>query len=344
MTGQTDGFLCEFDTEADLARALRDSNLPKKRWNWIQRHHGSFTGRQLKKWLDGTGEDGLEAANRLMASNFITSVQKNVTDFRPDGTLYQLVEQQSIAALNSGNMAECKPLPPAELGELIRITIKKLYGKFLNDTGTSVDYDAMAESAEFDEYETLTQQLQRVDISVLSADGRTAFFVNIYNALIIHGQVRRGIPPNFFSRLRFFWTTSYIISGHVFTLDDIENGVLRGNRKGPAHMFRQFSRTDPRLQFALPSHEPRIHFALVCGARSCPPIKCYSEKEVNQELDLATEAFLEDDTNVFVNMEKKKIYLSMILKWYAVDFGGSTKEVLIWIYEHMTQVRSYKLF
>ena len=90
------GFVCEFDTEADLARALRDSNLPKKRWNWIQRHHGSFTGRQLKKWLDGTGEDGLEAAKRLMDKNFITSVQKNVTEFRADGTMYQLVEQQRV--------------------------------------------------------------------------------------------------------------------------------------------------------------------------------------------------------------------------------------------------------
>ena len=63
-----------------------------------------------------------------MDKNFITSVQKSVTDFRPDGTLYQLVEQQSIAALNSGDIAECKPLPPAELGELLRVTIKKLYG------------------------------------------------------------------------------------------------------------------------------------------------------------------------------------------------------------------------
>ena len=106
------GIHCEFDTEADLARALRDSNLPKKRWNWIQRHHGSFTGKQLKNWLESEGQNGQEAAERLMTSNFIRSVQEEVTDFRPDGTLYQMIDQTSIAALNAGNLAECKPLPP----------------------------------------------------------------------------------------------------------------------------------------------------------------------------------------------------------------------------------------
>ena len=66
-------------------RALRDSNLPKKRWNWAARHNGAFSGRQLRKWLDNTGENGLDTAKTLLEKNFITSVQQNVTDFRDDG-------------------------------------------------------------------------------------------------------------------------------------------------------------------------------------------------------------------------------------------------------------------
>ncbi|CBY40889.1 unnamed protein product, partial [Oikopleura dioica] len=326
---------CEYDTDADIAKALKDSNLPKKRWNWLQRHHGAFTGNQLKEWLDGTGEDGKTAATRLLAGNFITPIEKKVHAFFADGTLYQLVEQKSIASLNAGVVAECKVLHPSELGEQMRIQIKKLYGKYLNDDGTSVDYDGLADSEEFGEYVKITAQLQRVDLSQLSVDGRLAFFINIYNALIIHGQVIRGIPQAFLTRLRFFWTTSYIIGGHVFTLDDIENGVLRGNRKGPAHLCRQFSRSDPRLKFALPTTEPKIHFALVCGAKSCPPIKCFSENDVQEELKIATEGFIEDDSNVHVNIEKKKVKLSMIFKWYQVDFGDKDRAMLIWIFENM---------
>jgi hypothetical protein len=94
----------------------------------------------------------------------------------------------------------------------------------------------------------------------------------------------------------------------------------------------------------LPEVESRIHFALVCGAKSCPPIKCYSEEGVDKELTIATEAFLEDDSNVSVNLKKKKVTISMILKWYSVDFGKTQKEILIWIFEHMTTVNIFLIF
>lgn len=48
--------------------------------------------------------------------------------------------------------------------------------------------------------------------------------------------------------LQFFNYVSYLIGGEVFTLQDIENGVLRGNRKGMAQILKPFSKSDPRLQ------------------------------------------------------------------------------------------------
>ena len=41
-------------------------------------------------------------------------------------------------------------------------------------------------------------------------------------------------------------------------------------------LSRPFSKNDGRLSVALETAEPLIHFALVCGAKSCPPIKTYS--------------------------------------------------------------------
>ena len=51
-----------------------------------------------------------------------------------------------------------------------------------------------------------------------------------------------------------------------------------------AGMFsRPFGKSDPRLAIALEECEPLVHFALVCGAKSCPPIKTYSaEVDLNQ--------------------------------------------------------------
>ena len=60
--------------------------------------------------------------------------------------------------------------------------------------------------------------------------------------------------------------------------------------------------------------------------------------KVRDELAFATEGFLMSDDNVLVNLEKKKVTLSMILKWYQVDFGGSDKNVVKFIIDHLPKV------
>ena len=134
----------------------------------------------------------------------------------------------------------------------------------------------MGRNPKFASYVKATAQLQRVDVNSLSREEKIAFFINIYNALVIHANVARGPPTNIWQRYKFFNYTSYIIGGYLYCLQDIENGVLRANRRGIAQFRRPFGSKDPRRKIALNRHEPRIHFALVCGAKSCPPIKTYS--------------------------------------------------------------------
>ena len=61
-------------------------------------------------------------------------------------------------------------------------------------------------------------------------------------------------------------------------MNEIENGVLRANRKALGAFKKRFGKNDPRLKVSLEECESRVHFALVCGAKSCPPIKTYSAK------------------------------------------------------------------
>lgn len=61
---------------------------------------------------------------------------------------------------------------------------------------------------------------------------------------------------------QFFNYVSYFIGGEVFTLQDIENGVLRGNRKGVAQLLKPFSRNDPRLQVF---QQEEVNFVLTPG-------------------------------------------------------------------------------
>ena len=66
-------------------------------------------------------------------------------------------------------------------------------------------------------YKRMTLELQRVDLSKLSREERLAFFVNTYNALVIHGNVEKGTPSNLFQRYKFFANTAYNIGGFVST-------------------------------------------------------------------------------------------------------------------------------
>ena len=46
----------------------------------------------------------------------------------------------------------------------------------------------------------MTLELQRVDLEKISREEKLAFFINIYNALVIHGTVEKGKPTNLWQR------------------------------------------------------------------------------------------------------------------------------------------------
>ena len=78
---------------------------------------------------------------------------------------------------------------------------------------------------------------------------------------------------------------------------------------------------NPKKAYALVLPDARIHFALVCGSRSCAPIKYYSPATVDDELELAAKNFI-NSSEVIVIPEEKRMLISLIFKWYMSDFDG----------------------
>ena len=60
----------------------------------------------------------------------------------------------------------------------------------------------MKESRAFQEYVTMSKELQRIPIDRASEDEKKAFFINIYNALVIHANVVTGPPSGLFRRIQ----------------------------------------------------------------------------------------------------------------------------------------------
>ncbi|XP_037343953.1 uncharacterized protein zgc:152951 isoform X1 [Pungitius pungitius] len=342
--GETDGeFVCEKDELADLVGDLKHANVIGSHRRGLTLYKKSFSYDQLVDWLQK--EKGMARAEAISTGQALLQ-KKYMVSVRGSGlqegsfeegkdSLYRLLEDDPNSALNAGQTAACSPIPAAELSLLVRELILKLFSDHLSADGKSVDYKGMLGNPAFDRYCELAVQLQRVELLSLSREEKLAFFINIYNALVIHGSLRLGAPTNMWQRYRFFNYVSYLIGGEVFTLQDIENGVLRGNRKGVAQLLKPFSKTDPRLQVALPDAEPLIHFALNCGAKGCPPIKTYSPQDIDGQLRTAAEAFLENDEACLVDSGKSEVRLSQIFKWYKADFGGTDEKLLNWVLEHM---------
>jgi hypothetical protein len=155
-----------------------------------------------------------------------------------------------------------------------------------------------------------------------------AFSINLYNLMIKYGFVKVGIGQSNVDRHAFFNKVKFQVGRDSLSFQELENGILRGNRKAPYSLWPQFSRNDPRLDLTMDKVDCRIHFALNCGATSCPPVKNFTKQGIEEELRIVSQAFCEGDEQVRVDVDSKTVYLSKIFSWYQEDFGQSSSDVL----------------
>jgi len=143
----------------------------------------------------------------------------------------------------------------------------------------------------------------RVDPAGLETDDRMAFLINLYNATMIKAVVEHDTsdysPAD--DGFKVFKEERVRLFGGTISLDKLENDIIRPD----------FS-------------DPRIHVALVCGARSCPPIlpRAYRGPNLDRELNSNMRAFFADENRNVIDVEKRELRLSQILEWFADDFGG----------------------
>ncbi|EKX36032.1 hypothetical protein GUITHDRAFT_155342 [Guillardia theta CCMP2712] len=213
-----------------------------------------------------------------------------------------------------------------DLSAALRRSMTTLYGRHLSEDGTQLDYGGMAASEEYAGYKALAEGLREVDTRSMGEEERVAFFINVYNCLVIDAIISLGEPKDLLSRLRMYAEAAYNIGGANFSLNDIENGVLRGNQSPPTiNPFAQkpFGEGDARAGIACKKPDPRIHFALNCGARGCPPIRFYRGEELDAMLDKAARSFCK---SIEVDQDKGVVYMSQIFKWYENDFQSDSTD------------------
>jgi hypothetical protein len=177
-------------------------------------------------------------------------------------------------------------------GELLQKYVKK----------GVVDYQGFKkEEARLDQYLSL---LEKTDTKTLGRSEQFAFYINAYNAwtikLILSAYPGIKSIKDMGSLLKTPWKKKIArIDGDVITLDNIEHDILR-----------------PRFK------DPRIHFAVNCASKSCPPLRSepYRGEVLDQQLAEMTEAFINDPD--YNRLEGSTLYVSSIFKWYSEDFNN----------------------
>lgn len=241
------------------------------------------------------------------------------------------------AVLNDG-AAGGQPPPSADLATALKAAANALKTAGIDEDSRRVDYARLRAS---DAYAALrhdlTPQLRRLNLADLATRAqRLAFWINLYNVLVIDAIITFGVQDSvtegWLGVISFFRRAAYDVGGQRFSANDIEHGILRANRPHWTIPGPQFGPSDARLAWRVTPLDPRIHFALNCASRSCPPIAFYDAAKIDAQLDLATAGFVANE--VTVDPGQGIVRLSAIFRWYAGDFGGR-QGVLAFLARHL---------
>lgn len=214
----------------------------------------------------------------------------------------------------------CTSTPSSNATSIDHALWDKLLKKHVNDKGF-VNYTAFKK-----DYEELKKYLSLISNNApnektWSRDEQLAYWINAYNAFTVQlildyypiGSIKDIGAKVKIPFVNTPWDIKFItIAGKKYDLNNIEHGIIRKN-----------------------FDDPRIHFALVCAAKSCPPLRneAYTAQNLNKQLDQQGEVFFNDKSKN--NISKEKADLSKILTWYSGDFTKS-KPLIEWVNKYST--------
>jgi len=169
-------------------------------------------------------------------------------------------------------------------------------------SGGLVDYASVARDTRLTRFMDRLAAVEAEAVFGWSRAQQVAFYINAYNALTLQTIIDampvdsiRDIEPNPWDNAR--WT----VAGRTLSLDTIEHKKLRKDLK-----------------------EPRVHFVLVCAARSCPdlPARAILPGKLEEQLNGAARVFFADKSKNRINRDGGRLELSPILHWFGKDFVG----------------------
>jgi hypothetical protein len=155
-------------------------------------------------------------------------------------------------------------------------------------------------SADVKALQNVVDGIARASVKDRSSQDRLAFYINAYNAWILREALAkyptRSVKDPLFT---FFLTNRIKVAGEQMSFNKLEKDIIRAQFK-----------------------EPRIHFALNCASRSCPPLQPtpFMGSALESQLDRVARNFVNSPRGV--RFGGAQVDLSMIFDWYKEDFDA----------------------
>lgn len=150
----------------------------------------------------------------------------------------------------------------------------------------------------------------------LTRDELMAYWINVYNAATLH-VVSQHLPVQSIRDISIdgypsVWKAPIVSTKlGMISLDKIEHEILR------------------------PLGDARIHMALVCAAKSCPPLRseAYTADRLQGQLDDQCRLFVRDRRHNVIDTMSRTARVSKVFEWFIADFGGNHAGIVDFLYK-----------
>lgn len=181
---------------------------------------------------------------------------------------------------------------------------------------TQLEYAAEA----LKRFRALVEQLAKVDPAHMSCNQKLAFWINLYNALIMHAYLAYGVPKSDIKLFSLMQKAAYTVGGHSFSAADIEFIILK--MKPPAYRpqmallfaLHKFKVSEEQRKYSIVNTEPLVAFALSCGMYSSPAVRIFTANNVNEELHESLRDYIQASVGI---SNKGKLLVPKLLHSYA---------------------------
>lgn len=148
--------------------------------------------------------------------------------------------------------------------------------------------------------QSLNQLVEVVNEGVLGLNEKetSAWKIHAYNLIVLKSLIDQ-YPVKSPKAIPGFFTTDRKIAGALQSLDELETDITASLKDG------------------------RIHYLLVCGAISCPPLLFFDVRNLENAFKQSEAIFIKDSRHVQLKSEEKQLIISKIFDWYQDELGGN---------------------